>query len=259
MWVSVVALGVMQGLTEFLPISSSGHLILLRTLFHLASAGAQWEVALHLGTLLAVVWVYRQWIREWAVQLVRKDGTAWRLMWGLVVASVPAGIVGFGLGHWLEQLYIVQAAALGWLCTAVLLWVTPSAPKPEKGRSLDQLTLWDAWLVGLAQALSLWPGLSRSGSTIAMARALGLDGESAAQFSFLMAIPAVLGATAFEWPQAQQHGLPWTAVLVGVLVAAISGMIAIQWVRKVVQHRWAWRGFSAYLVGLAVAALRFGG
>ncbi|MCY0879829.1 MAG: undecaprenyl-diphosphate phosphatase [Firmicutes bacterium] len=258
MWGSVVALGVTQGFTEFLPISSSGHLILLKTLFGVAASGAEWEVALHVGTLVAVLWIYRAWLRRWVRQLLCRDRDAWRLFAALAVASLPAGAVGMLLGRWIEQFFLLPAAALGWCCTAMLLWAAPVGERAA-GRPLSEITLWQAWLIGLAQALSLWPGLSRSGSTIAMARILGIDGESAAQFSFLMAIPAVIGAALFEWPLSLTRNGVGIMLSVGVLVAAISGAIAIQWVRKLMRHPWAWRGFSVYVAGLAIVSLWFGG
>ena len=126
MW-AVLGLGVIQGLTEFLPISSSGHLVVLKTLFGVASPGAALEVALHAGTLLAVFWAYRHWFVEWLGQLRAKERAAWDLMGRLVVGSVPAGILGLLLGEMVARYFTVEAVLLGWVATSVLLWITPKS------------------------------------------------------------------------------------------------------------------------------------
>lgn len=256
MW-AIPALGLVQGLAEFLPVSSSGHLVVLRALFGLHTAGAGLEVALHLGTLAAVVAAYRHWMGDWVVQLVRREQAAWRIFWHLGLASVPAGVTGVVLGHWVESYFTVAATSLGWAATAVLLWLIPT-PQPAD-RPLDQMTWTQALWIGCAQALALWPGLSRSGTTIAMARTVRLAGADAAQFSFLMAIPAVLGATVFELPALAKSSLTPGSLALGALIAALAGFVAIQWITRIVNRPHAWRGFSAYLAVCAMAVWIFGG
>ncbi len=256
MW-SLIILGALQGLTEFLPVSSSGHLIVLRTLFGMALPGATVEVALHAGTLASVLLYYRPWIAKWVRQLTRGERAAWRYFMRLTVASLPAGALGIGFGHVIEDYFTVSAAVIGWLLTAVLLWVMPS-PKEDR-QSTPSMGLLGYLLIGLAQGLALWPGLSRSGSTIAMGRAVGLDPEEAARFSFLMAVPAVLGALVFEIPSLRLSGIPWMDMTLAALVAAMAGLVAIQWVTRIVNHPHAWRGFAIYLVLAAVAVRIFGG
>ncbi len=255
MW-SVLGLGALQGLTEFLPISSSGHLIVLKTILGVASPGAALEVALHLGTLVAVLWAYRHWVGGWLKDLAAGGRRAWRLLGLLALASVPAAAAGILLGHVVEQYFTVEAVAVGWLCTTALLWTTPLGRGVQ---SLEQMRWWQAFMIGLAQALALWPGLSRSGATIAMARGIGMRGDDAAQFSFLMAIPAVLGASLFEFGAMSRPGVPWTLLILAALLAAVTGVVAIQWVKGIVQRSRAWRAMGIYTAAAAVAVWLIGG
>lgn len=255
MW-SVLGLGALQGLTEFLPVSSSGHLIVLKTILGVASPGAALEVALHLGTLAAVLWAYRRWIGRWLKELAQGRRAAWRLMGLLTAASVPAAGAGLLLGHVVEQYFTVGAVAVGWMCTTVLLWATPIG---RSGRPLEQMRWWQAAVIGCAQALALWPGLSRSGTTIAMARAVGVKGEDAAQFSFLMAIPAVVGASLFEFGAMSHPGVSWSLLILAALLAAVTGVVAIQWVKGIVQQSRAWRAMGIYTAAAAVAVWLIGG
>ena len=255
MW-SVLGLGALQGLTEFLPISSSGHLIVLKTMLGVASPGAALEVALHLGTLAAVLWAYRRWIKRWLKELAGGARSAWRLLGLLAAASVPAAIAGVLLGRVVEQYFTVGAVAVGWLCTSALLWTTPIG---TNGRPLEQIRWWQAAAIGCAQALALWPGLSRSGTTIAMARAVGVQGEDAAQFSFLMAIPAVVGASLFEFGAMRHPGVSWPLLILAASLAAVTGAVAIQWVKGFVQRSRAWRAMGIYTAAAAVAVWIIGG
>lgn len=257
MW-ALVMLGGMQGLTEFLPVSSSGHLIFLRWLFGVRSPGAALEVSLHLGTLVAVVWVYRHWIGKWLRGLIQGERQAYRMLGCLVVASLPAGGVGLLAGRWLEGYFTIGAVIMGWLGTGLLLWLMPYF-SVDVAASATSLTLSQAWWIGCAQALALWPGLSRSGSTIAMARVVGVKGDEAAQFSFLLAIPAVVGASLFEAPSLVATHISWTRWGLGALIAAVTGVIAIQWITRIVNRPQAWRGFAVYVWGLAVLAWSLGG
>jgi undecaprenyl-diphosphatase len=257
-WGASVGLGVIQGLTEFLPVSSSGHLILLKTWLGLAAPGIVLETGVHLGTLVAVVVAYRQNLGLWVRQLAQGRRDAWRLFALVGVGSVPAAIAGIWAGDWIIRYFTVPSVALGWALTSLLLWITP---RPGVGQRTFSTLRWrDAWCIGLAQALALWPGLSRSGATIVMARSLGLNADAAAQFSFYLAIPAVIGATVFAWP-ALAHWptstLPFLAESMGV--AAISGVIAIKWVRWMLRRRHAWHGFGVYTATMAIVAEISGG
>jgi len=254
---SVFLLGITQGFTEFLPISSSGHLIVMKAWLGVASPGAALEVALHVGTLMAIFWACRQWLFRWGRDLWRRDSQAWGVFSRLAVASVPAGIIGLLLGRLIENYFSLDAVIVGWLCTSLFLVITPG-PLEGSG-TLKRITFGQATLIGAAQALALWPGLSRSGATITMARILGIHPEDAAQFSFLMAIPAVLGASVVELPIILHSTIPGTILVLATLLAAISGVIAIKWVKGIVSRPGAWRGFAVYTTTVAVVAWIIGG
>lgn len=257
MW-RILLLGLMQGLTEFLPVSSSGHLIVLGSLVAMPASGGKIEVALHLGTLVAIIVGYRRELSRWLKGLATGERADRWLFWQLVVASVPAAAVGYWAGSWITHWFIPLGVAAGWLATTAALWLTPPA---ESGTAtLADLSWLQAFIVGAFQALALWPGLSRSGSTIFAARVLGLAPEEAARLSFYMAIPVVLGASAVTFhsaPMLAQGTGP--ALILGMGVAAISGVFAIEWVKHALGATRLWRRFGWYTLILALMALWLGG
>ena len=245
-------LGVLQGLAEFLPISSSAHLALAPWLFGWQDPGLSFDVALHLGTLVAVLWYFRH---EWA----RLVAAAWRIVVQrgartveerrviyLVIATIPGGIGGLLLNKYAESAFrspALIAAAL--IVLGVLLWVVDRmAPHT---RPIESVRWTDALLVGVAQVFALIPGVSRSGSTITAGRALRLDRQSAAVFSFLMSMPITAAAAALEVPKAIHAGGFGAPLVVGVLASAISGWFAISALLKYVS-RHSYGAFALYRV-----------
>lgn len=229
----------------------------MKFLFGFQSPGAGLEVFLHLGTLIAVLWVYRHWIKTWLSGLLQGRSQAYHMLACLTLASLPAGLVGLLAGHWIEQHFTLGAVIAGWVGTGLILWVMPKTS--QDGEPDRPLRVCDAWWIGCAQALALWPGLSRSGSTIAMARYLGVNPNDAAQFSFLLAIPAVVGASVIELPHMVLTHISWDRWAGGALIAAVTGVIAIQWITRIVNRPRAWREFAVYLWGLAVLGWILGG
>lgn len=251
MW-RTLGLGVLQGLTEFLPVSSSGHLVVFKNWFRLSSPGTLLEVSLHLGTLLSILFIYRRPLWKLFLGVWTRRPNDLRLFWMLMVASAPAGLLGFLLEEWVGSFFVPSAVVVGWLITSSLLWFTPS---PHKGtRQITAANIWDALQIGIFQALALWPGLSRSGSTIFMARHLDFTPDAAAQFSFFMAIPVIGGASILTLMQ--YHGdLLSGRMGFAVLTAAIIGSFALKWVKRSVARPWMWRSFSFYTAGMAILAL----
>lgn len=242
------ALGVVQGLAEFLPISSSAHLVIVPWLFRWKDPGLAFDVALHLGTLLALLIFYApQWFAL-AASPFNGDRANRRLLGLLIVASVPGAIFGLLFEKEAETIFrdprliAVMLALLG-----VALWYFDKV-RPQK-RKIDKIRLTDAVLIGLSQACAVVPGVSRSGSTITMARLLGIDRQDAANFSFMMAAPIIAGAGMVEIPELRHNGFG-PAVWIGFAGAAIFGLIAIAGLVTFVRTR-SYRVFAWYRFGLA--------
>ncbi len=243
-----VWLGILQGATEFLPVSSSGHLVLVQDWLALATPGAGLEVALHVGTLAALIVMLRQDLGQLVGGMAGADPAARRLAALLVVGSLPAalvgGLVGAALAGWLFQ---PAVAAGGFFVTTLLLATTP-APGPAM-RGLERVALADVIVVGLAQAAALVPGLSRSGSTMVAARWRGLNPDAASRLSFLLAVPVTAGAALLELPR--MGALPWA----GMAAALGTGVLALPLARAALASIHHWRALSVYTALMTVLCL----
>jgi undecaprenyl-diphosphatase len=258
-----IVLGIVQGLAEFLPISSSAHLILVPWVLGWDDPGLAFDVALHWGTLFAVLIVF--W-RDW-IELVSAGlrsiadrqflGTAERrLFWGLVVATIPGAIVGKLLGDYAEEtlrsplLIAVTMSLMG-----VLLWAADSAGK--KDRLAEQMPMPHAIGIGVAQALALIPGVSRSGSTITLGLVLGYTRGAIARFTFLLSTPIIFGAGLLKFPKMlrEMHSgtspVGWDGLAAGCVASAIVGALVIKWLLAYLRTR-TFAVFAVYR--LAVAA-----
>jgi undecaprenyl-diphosphatase len=216
--------GLIQGLTEFLPISSSGHLVLIPALLDLDEPDLATSALLHVGTLAAVVWYYRDDLLKLAH--VRTDPEARRILLLLVVGTIPAAIVGLTLRGPIEiVLDEPKITAVALIVTGIVLAV--GLLLPAGLRRLPEGRIPDALVVGLAQAFALVPGISRSGMTITAGMAQGLERVQAARYAFLLAVPSIAGAGIVEGIDLAHDGGFEPSLLVGVLVAAVSGYFAI--------------------------------
>jgi undecaprenyl-diphosphatase len=229
-----IVLGILQGLGEFLPISSSGHLIVVPWLLGWPDSGLAFDVALHLGTLAAVLFAFAaDWVRlvASAVRCARRGRPfaepEARLLWYLALASVPGAVAGVFLDEWAETVFrspalvAVTMAVMG----AVLLVADRRASRT--GTTAEQATMRDALVIGCAQALALVPGVSRSGSTISAGLFLRYRREEAARFSFLLATPITFGAAIVKVPHIV-HTADLSVVLPGMIAAAVFGFLAIR-------------------------------
>ncbi|CAA7602479.1 undecaprenyl-diphosphate phosphatase [Acididesulfobacillus acetoxydans] len=229
-----VVLGIVQGLGEFLPISSSAHLILVPWLAGWPVPGLTFDVALHMGTLLAVVlYFWHDWLNLIRSALRRRPSEEKRLFWYLVVATIPGGLFGVLLEKKAETVF--RAPALIGALLVVMGIVLYLADKKRQARNLDTMTIGDALWIGLSQALAILPGVSRSGSTIAAARWLHLSREAAARFSFLMSTPIILGAGILKLRHLTPAALnlPFIA---GVLSSFVVGILSISFFLKFLRH-----------------------
>lgn len=251
----IILLAVVQGLTEFLPVSSSGHLVLLQSLLGGHEGDLFLNVVLHTGTLGSVLVVYRREV----LRLFRLDAAARGYVLALVIGTLPAVVVGLLFKDAIEAAFVAPAfAAVGLLYTGALLLSTratkdssvavePWAPRP--------VVWWKALVVGCAQAIAICPGVSRSGSTIAASLWLGLPRAEAARFSFLLSVPAIGGALVL---QLLDGDLSTRTGPVGLILAAAAafavGLLAIRWTALAVVQRHFWK-FAFYVIPLGLIVL----
>ena len=262
-------LGFIQGITEFLPVSSSGHLVIFQYFLGLREPQILFDVVLHFGTLLAVVLVYREDLKKILVEFFAALGAfirdrnvraTWhaypyfRLGIYLVIGTLPAAFTGVLFEDLLEKAFgsLSSAGAMLIFTGTVLFstrWVT------GKGKSLEKLTYWHALVIGIFQAMALLPGISRSGMTIAGGLFIGLNRDLAARFSFLLSVPAILGATILELHDAldSSASLDLVPFILGGVVAMVSGYLALVFLLRIV-HKGNFSKFAYYCwpVGLGV-------
>lgn len=290
-WLQAIVLGVVQGVTEFMPVSSSGHLVLLPYLFGWQRPGLAFDVALHVGTAGAIVTYFRVELLGMLRAIVQGGHTPAgrlyrRLAVLLVVASVPVAVVGLTLKETFERIFETPViAAFMLLVTAAVLVggeklrdrrvaasrsaststrstgseldevLVGEDPEDPAGRDLEHVGLREAALVGLAQILALFPGMSRAGTTIMAGVAAGMTREAATRFSFLLALPALAGAALLSLPDLAEPG-PYSGVdiALGVVAAFVAGYLAIAFLVRLVAHT-SLRVFVAYLVVAATLGL----
>ena len=259
LWQAAV-LGLLQGLTEFLPVSSSAHLSLTPWVFGWPAPGLAFDVALHVGTLAAVVWYFRaEWVSltRASARLVAHAGRPadeheWRVVL-IIVGTIPAAIGGVLLNDYAERVFRAPALTASALIVmgAVLWFVDRSAPAQ---RALGSLRVRDAVVVGLAQVAALVPGVSRSGATITAGRAVGATRETAAVFSFLLALPITAAAAVVKVPEAIRESASLAPLIVGVIAAGASGWFAIAVLLRMVRTR-GYGAFAWYRLALGLAIL----
>jgi undecaprenyl-diphosphatase len=256
-WFEAAILGIIQGLTEFLPISSTGHLYLGRHLFGLDDAGLFLDTMLHLGTLIAIITIY--W-RE-LLAMIRRPLSRISLL--VVVGTVPTAFIGFMFEDWFEKI-AQTGSTIGWefLATGLLLW-TADAFKEKGKKSLEEIGYDDAFIIGLFQGAAIMPALSRSGLTIAAALFRRIDKATAAYFSFLLSIPSIAGAVILQGKKLIDGGteaLPLSALMIGTACSAVFGYIAVKWMISLLKTG-SLKGFAIYvwILGLVVLSSRFFG
>lgn len=263
-WLQVIVLSIVQGLTEFLPVSSSGHLAIVSTVFFDRDAGASFTAVIQIGTELAVLIYFARDIGRilaaWFGGLrdpQRRTPDYW-LGWWVIIGTIPIGIVGLAFKHYIRD----DIRNLWIIATALLVFSAVIAAAEYFGRQtrpIETFTWRDSVIIGTSQALALIPGVSRSGVTISTGLFLGQKREAAARFGFLLAIPAVLASGLFSLPDAfHPEGTGQSAtglqLLVGTVIAFVVGYAAIAWFLKfLVNHSMYW--FVGYRVVVAVVVL----
>ena len=264
-WLQVVVLSLVQGLTEFLPVSSSAHLAIVSRVFFDGDAGASFTAVSQLGTEAAVVVYFardiarivKAWFNGLFVRAHRNNAD-YRLGWYVIIGTIPIGVLGFVFKDVIRS----QARNLWVIATAMLVFSAVIAVAEYYGRQnrhVGQLTWRDGLIVGIAQCLALVPGVSRSGATISAGLFLGLDRSLAARFGFLLAIPAVLASGLFSLPDAfhpVSEGMSATGaqLVVSVVIAFGVGLAAVAWLLRFLTHH-AMYWFVGYRVMLALAVM----
>lgn len=256
----VIVLAIVQGLTEFLPISSSGHLVLVPTFFGWSDQGMAFDVAMHFGSLTAVLIYFRGDIvalLRGSLQVTRFDlsSTEARLAFAIGLGTIPAAIVGLALGDWiganLRSPTVIAGTLAGY---AIIMVLVDKFGKKE--RLLQSISFRDAFLIGVAQALALVPGTSRSGITISAGLALGFERTEAARFSFLLAVPVILLATGYELTllATSDVEVAWGQLAFGAVVSAVVAYLSIEFFMRFV-NRVGLLPFALYRIALAAVVL----
>jgi len=256
----IVILAIVQGLTEFLPISSSAHLVLMPQLLNWSEHGLVFDVAVHFGSLLAVVFYFRHEVRRmlyaWTCSLAGGEANQDSLLaWWVIIGTLPAVAMGFLFQHSIEGSlrapWIVASASIFF---GILLWVADS--KATRGRDEYTLTLKDVLMIGCCQVLSLIPGTSRSGITITMALFLGLTRKAAARFSFLLAMPVIFASGVLQAVRMVTEVSPigWGELWLGIALSALSAGICIHYFLRLVE-RTGMLPFVIYRVLLGILIL----
>lgn len=271
-----IVLAIIQGLTEFLPVSSTAHLILFPWLAGWPDPGLAFDVALHTGTLLAVLLYFLQdWVELFAagVGFHYPRGASYefvehqrKMFWYLVGATIPAAIVGYLFQHKIEERqgewWYIPVIAGALIVVGLLMWYAEYVGRRE--RTMEDMRFGDALAIGVAQALALCPGVSRSGITITGGLFCGLTREAAARFSFILSTPVIAGAAAVELPKLMKmhHAgtleIPMSTIVISIAVSAIVGMIVIAFFLRYLQVR-TLKPFIYYriLLGIVILALVF--
>lgn len=241
-WLQIVVLAIVQGITEFLPVSSSGHLVLVPLLFGWADQGLAFDVAVHFGSLIAVCLYFRDDVVELVrggleVVTGRFDSVQSRFAIGLAIGTVPAAIAGLTLAGWIETNLRAPAVIVMTLSGYAILMVLADRLAPRE-RTIWDVRIRDAFLIGCAQALALVPGTSRSGVTITAGRMLGFARKDAARFSFLLSVPVILLASLYKGLELVLGAdpVPWQELAGGVAVSAVVAYASIGFFMRVVGH-----------------------
>lgn len=259
-----IILGIVQGLTELLPISSSAHLFLIPWIFNW-SIPESFDVALHFGTLLAIgIFFFKDWIAlikgGYNMAIKKEKSTEGRMFWYIVIATIPGGIIGFVLDKYAESILtqpLIIAIAL--IIMGIILYVIDKNAKKET--DYENLSFKQTFIIGLSQSLAFIPGVSRSGVTMTTGRALGIKREAVAKYSFMLSAPIVLAATVFKLKDFIEYFLVANSVgiiafILGVLLSFIVGIFVIKFLLEYLK-KGSFKIFAIYrvIVGIIVIAI----
>jgi undecaprenyl-diphosphatase len=257
-----ILLGLIQGITEWIPVSSTGHLVFAQLILDLKpEENILFALVLHAATLASVTFFLRKELKRIIPAMFRdrlkldEDGIrARRLGWFAVIATIPIAIAGIIESRFLKEIFSsALPTAVALLFTGLMLWV---AETPSLRKERTAMGLRSALTIGLFQAVAVLPGISRSGSTISAGCYLGFRRDVLAIFSFLLSIPAIILALAYGFASLEEYQTDWTGTIVAAVVAAVTGILALKWLFKVIQkHRLRWFALYCWAAGLVAIAL----
>ena len=241
-------LGIVQGITEWLPVSSSGHLVVLEYLFGISET-LSFNIALHFASVLVIFIVFWKDIKELIIGVLKRDKKALKMFFYFFLASIPAAIFGILLKSSLESinqnLFLI---GIFLIITSIILFTTKYAKKNDQ-----KMNTKNSLLIGLAQAFAILPGISRSGSTISMGLGRGIDKEEISKFSFILAIPAILGAALLDIKNLQSIQNP-EAVIIGMIVCLIFGIFSLKFLMNVIKKNGLYK-FSPYCLIMGIVSI----
>lgn len=248
-YLDAIFLGILQGLTEFLPVSSSGHLVLAEHLLHAKNPGVAFELVVHLGTLLSVLIYFRRRISLLLGSFFRKSDTETRMMnYLLLIATIPAVIAGVFFKDFFESSFSAPVmTSIFLMVTGLILLLTAIVPKKD-----NSVTLGRAIIIGIGQAVAILPGISRSGSTISAGLFAGVNPMAAAEFSFLLSIPTIAGAIVFKMKDiADINTSMYGQFLVGLIASFIFGLLSVYWLLDIIKKgKFKYFGIYCLIAGL---------
>lgn len=260
-YTAIIFLGIIQGLTEFFPVSSSGHLVLFQNLFGLKEPQIFVDVMLHVGTLFSLVVFLRRELADLVKgfsSFVRHPKRHYadprmKLIFALVAASIPTVFIGYFFSDFFESLFAsLRTVGMALIITGCYLFLTKYSREKRKNFWLHP------FIIGILQGAAIVPGFSRSGLTIGGALYLGWKREEAARFSFLLSIPAICGAAIFQFTKIETHSQPWSVILVGVVASAVSGYLALVLLVSVINKgKFYTFSFYCFLAGITAIVFSF--
>lgn len=255
-----IILGIIEGVTEFLPISSTGHLIVTQKMMNFHDKNELFTVVIQLGAIAAVVWYYRDDLLQKTIGLFKRDKAALNFWLILAIGTVPAGLFGLLLDSTMAALTIPFYVAVSLIIGGIILWFVDRRPAHERAPKTDLATISkkQAILVGIGQAIAIIPGISRSGASIVTGLATGLNRPTATAFSFYLSIPVMILASGYKlikyYDQVPQVTGGWPALLLGLSAAFVTALFAIKWLlRYIARHNF--RIFAIYRIVLGFVLL----
>ena len=239
--IEAILLGFIQGITEFLPISSSGHLVIGNYFLGIENNNILFEVFVHLGTLSAIIFYYKIELSKMLNGIVVKEKESLHYFRLIIIATIPAVLAGLFFNDQIKSFYNIESVSICFLITGCILFLSKFYNKADKS-----ITYLFAFLIGIAQAFAILPGISRSGVTIGIALLIGIHNKEASKFSFILAIPVITGAVILELFKSDIYTMELINLISGFFIAAITGYFSIMWLIKLIDKLHFWK-FSFYV------------